>query len=85
MSIQLEGNFLGSIKAIDHVVVDKIGMYAYPLRSSSDRRSSVAANPGGFQNTVIVSIQARRRTKTITVHTPYSLENRSSYPLQFKV
>jgi hypothetical protein len=85
MSIQLEGNFLGSIKAIDHVVVDKIGIYAYPLHSSSLRRSGMSANAGNFQNAVIVNIQAKRRTKAITVHTPYCLENRSSYPLQFKV
>lgn len=82
MSIQLEGNFVGSITAIEHVVVDKVGLYAYSLHSNK-RKSTT--NSKGFQNALIVNIQTQRRTKVISVQTPYRLVNKSRMPLQFKV
>ena len=37
MSAQLEGSDMGTIKLIEHIVIDKVGVYAYPLEDASRR------------------------------------------------
>ena len=76
IAMQLDGTFLGSIRPIDKVVIDKVGLYAYPLHDEAE---------SSFFNALVVDVQARRRTKLITVRTPYKLMNQSALPLQFKV
>ena len=83
IAIQLEGSFVGSITAIEGIVVDKVGMYAYPLLRQSRRSSHQALR--SFQNFLIVNVETERRTKTISVQTPYCLVNQSALALQFKV
>lgn len=86
MSIQLEGSTLGSVPPVERVIVDKVGMYAYPLQFSTLRRSQApATSKPGFHNAAIVSVSSRRRTKLISVQTPYRLLNHTPLPLQFKV
>jgi hypothetical protein len=86
MSVQLEGRSLGSIPPINHMVVDKVGLYAYPLQDNTWHGGHASDAPqASFHNAVIVGVQSRRRTKVISVQTPYRLLNCSPLPLQFKV
>lgn len=83
MSVQLEGHVLGALAPIDRVIVDKIGLYAYPLQRS--RRVEARTRRAAFEQALVARVQTQRRTKVVTLHSLYCLENRSDQPLQFKV
>ena len=83
MSALLEGSDIGTIKLIEHIVIDKVGVYAYPLEDASRRLTS--EGKVSFCNAVIVDVRPERRTKQISVQTPYKLVNNSALPLIFKV
>jgi hypothetical protein len=82
VSIQLENSFIGSIRSIAQVVVDKVGLYAYPLQMHG-RQQHRAWN--AFQNALLVSVHLEHRTKIVHIHTPYKLVNRCPLLLSFKV
>jgi hypothetical protein len=82
VAIQFEGFNLGQLTALHQVVIDKTGKFAYPLQAAS---RSGTLSMGGFQNSLIVEVQAFHRTKRIRLQTPYSLKNSTSLPVCFKV
>jgi hypothetical protein len=83
MSLQLDVGFMVSIKPIEDVIVDKVGLYAYTLQGNS--RAHALDSRAGFYNAVIVDVRSIRRTKRISIQTPYRLVNQCHLPLQFKV
>ena len=83
MSIQLDGHVLGALDPIRQVIVDKIGLYAYPLQRS--RRVSAHTRSAAFEQVLMVHVHTQRRTKLVMLHSAYCLENRSDQPLQFRV
>lgn len=82
VSLQLESSFIGSIRSIDQVVVDKVGLYAYPLRTHGRQQLYSWST---FQNALVVSVRLEHRTKIVHVHTPYRLVNKCPLLLRFKV
>lgn len=82
VTIQLESSFIGSIKAIKHVVVDKVGVYTYPLQTHGQQ---VSQTRQPFQYAVVVSVHLDHRTKVVSIQTPYRLLNKCALPLQVKV
>jgi hypothetical protein len=82
VSIQLESSFIGSIKAIQQVVVDKVGLYAYALQTHGRQQVYAWST---FQNALVVSVHLEHRTKIVHVHTPYRLVNKCPLLLRFKV
>ena len=82
VSLQPESSFIGSIRAVDQVVVDKVGLYAYPLRTHGRQQLYSWST---FQNALVVSVHLEHRTKIVHVHTPYRLVNKCPLLLRFKV
>lgn len=83
ISVQLESSFIGSIRAIGQVVVDKVGLYAYPLQAHNVRQQVYSWST--FQNALVVSVHLEHRRKIVHVHTPYRLVNMCPLLLRFKV
>lgn len=82
IAVQLESSFVGSIRAIEHVVVDKVGVYAYPLQSHGHQ---LAHTERSFQCALIASVHLEHRTKVVSLQTPYRISNKCALPLQVKV
>lgn len=82
VAVQLESSFIGSIRAIEHVVVDKVGVYAYPLQTCGNL---LPHTDQSFQSALIVSVHLEHRTKVIGLQTPYRVLNKCDLPLQMKV
>ncbi|KAK9808775.1 hypothetical protein WJX72_003363 [[Myrmecia] bisecta] len=69
--MQFEGNWT----PVTDIVVDKVGKYAYIIGSPHD----VAATP------VVMDVTLDVRTKVLTVHSPFRIENHTTHPLEFTV
>lgn len=82
ISVQLESSFIGSIRPIEEVVVDKVGLYAYPMQTHGRQQLYSWST---FQNALVVSVHLEHRTKIVHVHTPYKLVNKCPLLLRFKV
>eukprot|EP00892_Ulva_mutabilis_P007518 jgi/Ulvmu1/5138/UM021_0155.1 len=82
VAVQLDSSFIGTIKAIEHVVVDRVGHYAYPLHTHSQ---PVSQSNKTFQYALIVSVHLEHRTKVVSMQTPYRLSNKCGLALRMKL
>lgn len=64
--------FEGNWTPVDDIVVDKVGKYAYTIDNS-------AVTP------VVMDVSLDIRTKVLTVHSPFRIENHTSHPLSFTI
>ncbi|CAD7705163.1 unnamed protein product [Ostreobium quekettii] len=71
MSMQFEGNW----DPIVDIIVDKVGKYVYDLKSPMD----------GMILPIVMDVSLQERTKVLTVHSPYRIENRTTIPLEFRM
>lgn len=70
------------IRAIEDIVVDKVGIYAYPLKT---QRHQMTQSDRYFHDALITSVHLEHRTKVVSLQTPYRLLNECALPLQMKV
>eukprot|EP00884_Botryococcus_braunii_P017936 jgi/Botrbrau1/4826/Bobra.0325s0040.1 len=71
INIQLEGNWA----PLTDIVIDKVGKYAYTVGNANEGQSTP----------VVMDVSLDIRTKVLTVHSPYLIENLTAHPLQFSL
>ncbi|KAK9809768.1 hypothetical protein WJX73_004442 [Symbiochloris irregularis] len=67
--------FQGNWTAVTDIIVDKVGKYAYTIGSPHD----TAITP------MVMDVTLDVRTKVLTVHSPFRIENCTNTPLEFVV